>query len=49
MSYQHILKPAYVLCMLEGMKNAVLKQIFLGPGMSETPSLHHFLFENVLK
>lgn len=49
MSYQHILKQTYVLFMLEGMKNAVFKQLFLGPAMFETPSLHHFLLENVFK
>lgn len=49
MSYQHILKQTYVLFMLEGMKNAVFKQLFMGPAMFETPSLHHFLLEYVLK
>lgn len=49
MTYQQILRPTYVLLVLEGMKNAVFKQLFLGSAMFETPSLNHFLFENVLK
>lgn len=50
MSYQQVLKPTYIPFVLGGnKKNAVFKQLFLGPAMFETPSLHHFLFENVLK
>lgn len=49
MSNQQILKPTYVLFVLEGIRNAVFKQLFLGPAMFETPFLHNFLFENVLK
>lgn len=49
MNNQQILKPTYVLFVLEGIRNAVFKQLFLGPAMFETPFLHNFLFENVLK
>lgn len=34
---------------LGGNEKCGVHQLFLGPAMSETPSLHHFLFENVFK
>lgn len=48
MNYQQTLEPTHVLFVLEGMRNVMFKQLFLGSAMFETPSLHHFLFENVL-